>query len=198
MAADEALTVDIRGARSLKWIKGQIEAHLHTDKPITAVLQVTVVVDKPATATVKERNATHSAIRAYIAENLNMPTEVAVGVTIQIPFKQDTAGLVHYVTQSGYVDVLKSTYMKRRLGRIQAEMRHRYQQWNVRLNFLLTKPLEYISMSMAQSAVAEEKRTTQARDEVLEVDMDLDPIDATPVFLNVEHVDTPMVSSKQE
>jgi len=198
MAADEALTVDIRGARSLKWIKGRIEAYLHTDRPVTAVLQVTVVVDKPATATVNERNAKHNAIRTYIADHLKAPTEVAVGVTIEIPFEQDEVGLVHYVTRSGYVDNLKSTYMKRRLGRIQAELRHRYPQWNVRLNFLLTKPLEYISMGMAQSAVAEEKRMIQARDEVLEVDMDLDPIDATPVFLNVEHVDTPMVSSKQE
>lgn len=191
MAADEALTVDIRGARSLKWIKGRIEACLHTDRPITAVLQVTVVVDKPTTADAKERNATHSAIRAHIARNLNVATEVAAGVTIQIPFEQDDAGLVHYVTRSGYVDVLKSAYMKRRLGKIQAELRQQYPLWNVRLNFLLTKPLEYISMSMAQSAVAEETRVTQSRDEVLEVDMDLDPVTELPV-------DTPMQTKKQE
>jgi hypothetical protein len=200
MAADEALTVEIRGARSLKWIKGRIEAYLHTDRPVTAVLQVTVVVDKPATATVNERNAKHNAIRAYIAEHLKAPTEVAVGVTIEIPFEQDEVGLVHYVTRSGYVDILKSTYMKRRLGRIQAELRRRYPEWNVRLNFLLTKPLEYISMSMTQSAVAEEKRMTQpqARDELLEVDMDLGPIDVPTEFQNAEQVDTPMIVNKQE
>lgn len=196
MAADEALTVDIRGARSLKWIKGRIEAYLHTDRPVTAVLQVTVVVDKPATATVNERNAKHNAIRTYIAEHLNVPTEVAVGVTIQIPFEQDEVGLVHYVTRSGYVDILKSTYMKRRLGRIQAELRLLYSEWNVRLNFLLTKPLEYISMGMAHSEVTEEKRMTQARDEVLEVDMDLDPIDATTGFPNADQVDTQMTTKK--
>lgn len=156
--ANEALTVDIRGARSLKWIKERIGAYLHTETPVTAVLEVTTVMDKPPTASESDRTRVRNAVRAYIAAHLNEPTEVAAGVTIQMAFEQDKEGLVHYITRSGYVDNLKSAYMKRRLGRIQAELRQQYPAWNVRLNFLLTKPLEYISTNMAQFVVAEEKK----------------------------------------
>ena len=182
MAEDEALTVDTRGARSLKWIKERIEAYLHTERPVTAVLQVTTVLDKPAGATDRDRVSVHNAIKAYIAGNLERPTEVAAGVVIQMAFEQDKVGLVHYVTRSGFVDNLKSTYMKRRLGLIQAELRQQYPLWNVKLNFLLTKPLEYISADMAQfeEKTQKEKETAtkqqQTPRQVDDLDVVLDPV----------------------
>ncbi len=157
---------------------------MHTERPVTAVLQVTAVLDKPAGATDRDRVSVHNAIKAYIAGNLERPTEVAAGVVIQMAFEQDKVGLVHYVTRSGFVDNLKSTYMKRRLGRIQAELRQQYPLWNVKLNFLVTKPLEYISADMAQfeektrkeKETATKQQTQRQFDEYDDLDVVLDPV----------------------
>lgn len=153
----------------MKWIKSKIEEYLRTDRPVTAILEVTTVTDKPPNADNQIRNAIRREICLYIAANLCQPTPVADGLEIKLEFEQDKDGLVHYITRSGYIDNLKSAYMKKRLGKIQAELRQKYPPWNVRLNFLLTKPLAYISPDMARLI------TDQARpsSNVVEEDVDM-------------------------
>lgn len=159
---DEALTADKRGAKSLKWIKGKIEEYLRTDRPVTAVLEVTLLTTKPPDADVPTRNKIRSEMYTYIAQNMSQQTQVAHGLEIILAFEQVEEGLVHFITRSGYVDNLKSAYIKKRLGRIQAELRAKYKAWDVRLNFLLTKPLEYVSDDMARLIVsAEAERKAQ-------------------------------------
>lgn len=123
----------------MEWVKSRIVAYLYSEYPVTAILQVQV-----------DDTKLRGPIMDYIASKLNQPIEVA-GATMRIAFEQDGTGW--FVTRSGYVDNLKSTYLERRFNKIVPELKQLFPQWDGKLSIMFTKPLNYISNKMAKLAV---------------------------------------------
>ena len=162
----QQLTAKNRGAKSLKWVKDVILESIYTSNPVTGVLQVTTVTKKPDNETIQARNKLHTDVNVYIARHLNAPTPVGEGKSISMTFKPEKEGLVHYITRDGYIDILQQEYVEKRVFAVQTELRMMYPNWDIKLQYLLTKPMQYVSIGMARSVVASEN--------ALVIDMDLE------------------------
>lgn len=159
----QQLTAKNRGAASLVWIKRQITNNFF-DTPVTAILEVTVTVDAKD-QTKEEKNRVRSACYRFISSNLAVPTQV-FGHQITIKFSQEDGEKVHHVTQDIRPDIVKAEYVKLRLAAIQSSLSQQYPRCVIGLNFLISRPLEYLpdlatELREAKSAVLSSSASPQ-------------------------------------
>jgi len=144
-----------RGARSLVWIRQQISRYFFTRTPVTSVLEVTVILNRSDEDLNQlqqiqnidfdiNRNFVRKKIYGIISDNLKNNRQILINnQNVSIMFTEAGRFYVHHITQDTWNDQVKAIYVKRLQLALIHELNLRFRAWNVGLNFLLTRPLDY-------------------------------------------------------
>lgn len=136
------------------WIRQQISENYFTDHPVTAIIEVTVSLScdkKTTTATKEEKNRFRVSCYDYISEHMSGEALVWSN-PVTMRFEQHSARKVHFISKESFTDNVRSEFMKVRLGAIEQTLNQRHPGIRVALQFLVSKPLDYIPQTIIQRA----------------------------------------------
>jgi hypothetical protein len=141
-----------RGATSLIWIREQITNEYFTPNPVSAVLEITVKIRDKSHANEEEKkqildiNKNNLRILIYqrISNDLHNKTINIMGHDVNMHFREQHPTKVHHITNDGHIDLIKSQFMKIYTEQLNNQLFLDFPLLRVSVNFLLSKPLEYL------------------------------------------------------
>ena len=159
------MTAQDRGGASLVWIRNQITALFATRDPVDSVLEVTVKLDKKnPLPEVKgdnqdgdlNRDSVRRKVYKYISLNIKGNRLYTIGnQVVNIRYTEKASHYVHHITTEHWNDQIKAMYFKRLQRDLMTELNILFVNWVVSLNFLITKPLDYLPIAGEQSVEEE-------------------------------------------
>ena len=131
-----------KGARSLVWIREQIDNLKFTDHPITTILEVTGSIEKKGDEDVPRNLMRDLYIR--IGRELTNKMIMIGPHPVTMRFRKAREYLVHHISDSTLLDNVKILFMERYITQLNSQLLVEFPLFNISFNYLLSNPMVFI------------------------------------------------------
>ena len=131
-----------KGARSLVWIREQIDNLKFTDHPITTILEITGSIEKKGDVDVPRNLMRDLYIR--IGRELTNKMIMIGPHPVIMRFRKAREYLVHHISDSTLLDNVKILFMKRYITQLNSQLLVEFPLFNISFNYLLSNPMVFV------------------------------------------------------
>ena len=131
-----------KGARSLVWIREQIDNLKFTDHPITTILEITGSIEKKGDEDVPRNLMRDLYIR--IGRELTNKMIMICPHPVTMRFRKAREYLVHHISDSTLLDNVKILFMERYITQLNSQLLVEFPLFNISFNYLLSNPMVFI------------------------------------------------------